>query len=90
MHVDANLVDARLAFTVGATRVKNNQHSEEPRSDGIRLEDEEASDLGTGPYQDTRQYAQNRPAAYDPETARVEAGWLQNALERIRIFIYMF
>ena len=90
-QVDANLTDAHLAFTVGATGEEGNQPSEERRSDDIPLEDEEAFDLGTGPYQEACDgNVQNRPAAYDPETTRVESGWLQNALERIRLFIYMF
>ncbi len=88
-HVDANFVDARLAYTVGATQ-EGNQPSEERLSDDIRLEDEEAFDLGTGPYQDAWKYVQNSPAAYDLEIAIAESGWSRNALERVLIFIFMF
>ena len=88
-HVDANFVDARLAYTVGATQ-EGNQPSEERLSDDIRLEDEEAFDLGTGPYQDAWEHVQNSAAAYDLEIAVAESGWPKNAFERFLIFIYIF
>ena len=88
-HEDANFIDARLALTVGATQ-EGNQPFEERISDDIRLKDEEAFDLGTGPYQDAWEHVQNSPAAYDLEIAIAESGWPQNALERFLIFSYMF
>ncbi|KAH8805208.1 hypothetical protein F5884DRAFT_859817 [Xylogone sp. PMI_703] len=85
----ANFVDARLAFTVGATQ-ESNQPSEEYVSDDMRLEDEESFDLGTGPYQDAWENVQNRPSAYDLEIAMPESGWPQNSHGRVFLFIYMF
>lgn len=88
-HVDANLVDARLAFT-GSAIQGSNEPSEERVSDAIHLEDEEAFDLGTGPYQDPWESLQNRPEAYDLERVMAKASWLESTLERVFVFFYMF
>ena len=88
-HVDANLTNARLAYTVGTTR-EGDQPSQERLSDDIRLEDVEAFDLGTGPYQDAWEYDQNNHVAYDVEMEIAESGWPRNALERVQIFVFMF
>jgi len=87
-HPDANLVDARKAFTGGRLE-EDDELRRERVLDELPLQDNEAFDLGTAPYQDPWEGIRDRSAAYDAELAQAERSWLGNIWEGIAIFWYI-